>query len=89
MGSVTVERITVEMIRWQVDLLGYVRCGDHVNESRGGDISEREAREVLRSSECDDPGLWTCDICLRLVGNWPRHHKVVSAVIEHTPARIF
>lgn len=87
--SVTIAPVSVTLIRWQVDHLGYCRCGDHVDEARGGDIEEREVRDILRSAETDDRELWTCDICHRYVSEWPTRTATVNALIEHTAARIF
>lgn len=98
-AAITREPVAVEVIRWQVDRLGYTLCADHACTSRGGDSYEREPRDVLREADADgltDPyvaevtaALWTCDACRRHVTTWPRATVTMWATIEHTSARIF
>lgn len=98
-ARITVEQVPVTLLRFQFDHLGYTRCGDHVSESRGGVIRERQAADVLR--EADAAGstdayvaevtalTWTCDTCGRYVTDWPTMTRIVDCVVEHTSCRIF
>lgn len=98
-ARLTTEPVTVSVIRWQVDRLGYALCGDHADEARGGDVRELEARDVLRQADtegCADDyvvtvtrELWTCDACHRHVADWPRAARACTATVEHFACRIF
>lgn len=88
-AHITVERVDVALLRFQFDGLGYTRCGDHVDEWRGGVIRECEIATILRTAETDAPGLWVCDVCKRSPADWPRLVRAVECEIEHTPCRIF
>ena len=90
MGAhITIEPVTVTLISWQIDHLGYTRCGDHINPERPGKVYVREERDVLRSVGTDDRETWTCDICHRHVTEWPRDQGVVRCVVEHPACRIY
>lgn len=98
-ARLTTEPVTVSLIRWQVDRLGYVLCGDHAETDRGGDAFAEEARDALRHADttgCDDDyvitvtrELWTCDACGRHAADWPRADGVFTATVEHFACRIF
>ena len=98
-AHITVERVPVTLLRFQCDHLGYTRCGDHVDEARGGVIRERQASDVLREANTEGSTdayvaevtvkTWTCDTCSRHVADWPTLTRIVDCVVEHTSCRIF
>ena len=85
----TTETTTVQLLRWQVDRLGYMLCGDCADVSRGGNVDEREVRDILRSAETDDADMWTCGRCHRYITAWPVVARDVRITVDHVPCRIF
>lgn len=85
----TIGTAIVQMLRWQVDALGYTFCADHADTSRGGDVYEREARDILQSAETDDADMWTCSVCRRYATGWPVAAQEVRVVVEDVVCRIF
>lgn len=88
-AATTTETVSAPVLRHQVDRLGYTLCRDCADPARGGDTYQQETRDVLRSAETDDRGLWTCAGCHRYVTEWPVDVAAFSVVVEHTVCRIF
>lgn len=90
--SITIEPTTARVVCWQVTHLGYVRCGDCIDETLGGEVfedwvmdSEEPARVVERRI---DRGVG-CDSCDRQPADWSVLTVPARAVVEHFDCKIF
>ena len=81
------ETVTVMRTPTQCTNLGYIYCGDCLDDSRP--ITADGYNEV-KLVESIDPTDWPlCDACEKSPADWPQVEVTGTVVIETTPCRIF